>query len=250
MAGGGLTDSRFGVICVVTPKTCALFQSLALNPPGSLFGPGLSQESPGNGALLVLGASFKVDPQGEDPVSGGIEFDGGKFKELVLLLAARSTPETDPLMSRVKLNKLLYRIDFEAFRLLGRSVTGETYIKGEHGPMASRLPLMEDELGRRGYLGWGQDKRGDNTRKFPLALVASDESVFSARELGIIDSAIEELRAHGGRGAREWSHEQSVGWRLSTMMAEIPYEVDVIASERGPEKTVGRLRERVLNLSS
>ena len=36
----------------------------------------------------------------------------------------------------VKLNKLLYRADFEAFRLLGHPITGETYEKQEFGPVA------------------------------------------------------------------------------------------------------------------
>ena len=55
------------------------------------------------------------------------------------------------LMSRVKLNKLMYRADFESFRLLGRSMTGATYIKGEYGPMVKDLPDRETaEFSRTG----------------------------------------------------------------------------------------------------
>ena len=82
-------------------------------------------------------------------MAGRTEFSPGKFNELVLLLVHRSA--ADPRMSRVKLNKLLYWVDFEAFRRFGHSMSGATYLKGEHGPMAAELPARaEDELGRRG----------------------------------------------------------------------------------------------------
>src|SRR6266571_5370947 len=114
-------------------------------------------------------------------MAGRTEFDSGKFKELVLLLAARS--KDDPLMSRVKLNKLLYRSDFEAFRLLGHSITGASYIRGEHGPMAAELPRAEDELSARGYLTWELRPAGPYTQKAPIANELPDESQFSSEEL-------------------------------------------------------------------
>jgi len=71
-------------------------------------------------------------------LAGEREFNPAKFKELILMLAERSA--SDSRMSRVKLNKLLYLVDFESYRLLGRSMAGATYIKGKHGPMAAQLP--------------------------------------------------------------------------------------------------------------
>src|ERR1044072_1071528 len=123
-------------------------------------------------------------------MAGRTDFNNGKFKELVLLLAARSAD--DPRMSRVKLNKLLYLVDFEAYRLRGQSMTGATYIKGEHGPMAAQLPLAERELGERGYLAW--ERRGeDYPQKVPVAAEAPDESFFNDEELRIIEYALSAL---------------------------------------------------------
>jgi uncharacterized phage-associated protein len=181
-------------------------------------------------------------------MAGGTEFDGGKFKELVLLLAQRS--KDDPRMSRVKLNKLLYLADFEAFRLLGRSITGARYIKGEHGPMAAELPGAENELGRSGYLSWRREEAGPHTQKIPVATEPVDESQFSQAELKIIDTALAQLAGHGGRAVREWSHEESAGWRLAKDNEEIPYETTIIVSKPAPEKTLARLRARVLGGSS
>jgi hypothetical protein len=190
--------------------------------------------------------AYKLGRQKGSLMAGGKQFDSGKFKELILLLAARSA--NDPLMSRVKLNKLLYLVDFEAFRLLGQSITGARYIRGEHGPMAAQLPLAEEELGRRGLLRWRTEQAGPYEQKIPMADEGiADESLFTQPELDVIASALAQLAPHGGKGAREWSHEESAGWRLTKPDKEIPYETSVIASEPAPEQTLARLREHVLS---
>lgn len=174
-------------------------------------------------------------------MAGGIEFNGSKFKELVLLFAARSAD--DPLMSRVKLNKLLYRADFEAFRVLGSSISGATYMRGEHGPMAAELPVTEEELGRRGYLSWRLEEAGPHTQKVPVAEESPDESLFSPQELAIIEGTLNELTDLGGKGAREWSHRNSAGWNLVDDEAPIPYETAFVSMERPAESLFRRAKQ-------
>jgi hypothetical protein len=173
-------------------------------------------------------------------MSGGREFDWGKFKELVLLLAERSA--ADPLMSRVELTKLLYRIDFESYRLLGQSMTGATYIKGEHGPMAAELPVAEEELGRSGYLEWRIEQAGPYEQKVPVAKEKADKEKFSEAELEIIDAALAELAELGGKAASKWSHETSVGWRVMNPGEAIPYETALISAEPLDDSTLAALR--------
>jgi hypothetical protein len=175
-------------------------------------------------------------------MAGRTEFDGGKFKELVLLLTHRSAD--DPRMSRVKLNKLLYLTDFEAFRRLGRSITGATYVRGEHGPMAAELPGAEQELGQSGYLSWRIEPAGQYQQKIPMATEQPDASQFNEDELAIIDHALSELLPHGGKGAREWSHEESAGWNLVTEDGEpIPYETAFISMKRPDDSLFRRAKQ-------
>jgi hypothetical protein len=183
--------------------------------------------------------------KGKIEMAGRTEFDGGRFKELVLLLAERS--KDDPRMSRVKLNKLLYLVDFDAYRLLGHSLTGATYIKGEHGPMAAQLPLAEKELGERGYLGWRSEGEPPYTQKIPVALETADESRFTADELRIIEAALAQLADVGGGGARDWSHEESVGWNEVEDEEAIPYHSAVFSTEPIPDSDVERARELALS---
>lgn len=176
-------------------------------------------------------------------MAGGTEFNSGKFKELVLLLAARS--KNDPQMSRVKLNKLLYRSDFEAFRLLGRSITGATYIRGEHGPMAKQLPLAEKELGRNGLLSWKTEAAGPYERKIPTTEQGVDEKQFTTGEIAIVDATVAELAGLGGRGAREWSHETAVGWRVREDGDEIPYSSALLSLRELDDVALEALEQRL-----
>lgn len=169
------------------------------------------------------------------------ELNRGKFKELVLFLAERSGD--DPRMSRVKLNKLLYRADFEAYRILGSSITGATYLRGEHGPMAEYLPLAEEELGRAGLIGWRVDDTGTHDRKVPLAKQAADRSLFTPDELQLIERVLEELLPHGGRSVSEWSHKESAGWNLVKDNEPIPYSTAFISTKPIPAEDIERARE-------
>lgn len=178
-------------------------------------------------------------------MAGRTEFDNGKFKELVLLLAQRS--KDDPRMSRVKLNKLLYLVDFDAYRLLGHSVTGATYIKGEHGPMAAELPRAEKELGERGYLSWRTEGEEPYAQKIPVAAEEADEAQFTTGELQIIEAALISLADLGGGGARDWSHEESVGWNEVEDEEGIPYHSAVFSTEAIPAADVARARELALS---
>lgn len=175
-------------------------------------------------------------------MAGGIEFDGGKFKELVLLLAWRS--KNDPLMSRVKLNKLLYRTDFESFRLYGQSVTGATYVRGEFGPMARELPIAEDDLGREQLLTWETREAGPYEQHVPVALQAPDESKFSNRDLELADKSIAELAMHGGKGASDWSHRQSAGWQARKNGREIPYASAFVSTQPLSDEQMKRAMQR------
>jgi Protein of unknown function (DUF4065) len=174
-------------------------------------------------------------------MAGRVEFSSGKFKELVLLFTDRSAD--DPLMSRVKLNKLLYYADFEAYRRLGHAITGATYVKGEFGPMAAELPLAEEELGRAGYLTWRIDESGSHVRKIPVAREKPDEGQFAGEELDIVAEALFELKELGGAGARDWSHKNSAGWNLVEDEAPIPYSTAFISTEQIPSEDIDRARQ-------
>lgn len=73
-------------------------------------------------------------------MSGGRPFDRGRF----VVLAEYALSEYP--MSSEKLAWMMFRFDFEAYRRLGESITGATYLRGAHHPEVRELGI-----------GWFQD---------------------------------------------------------------------------------------------
>jgi len=148
---------------------------------------------------------------------GKQSFDRDKFKEMVLYFSVRSSELEDEGFGLVKLNMLLYRADFEAYRTLGHPITGETYERQEYGPIARDLPIVLDELGASGRLCWEHIPAGPHTRNVPRAMEGGgpDRTHFSEDELQVMERALKELASRGGKSASFWSHEQSAGWNLA-----------------------------------
>jgi hypothetical protein len=181
-------------------------------------------------------------------VAEGRKFDRGKFKELTLYLSRESLARGDEGFGMVKLNKLLYRIDFEGFRLFGAPPTGETYEKQEYGPVARDLPIILDELANEGRLNWQVIPRGPYERKVPTVRdeeeAQPDMSLFSEKERELIDGVLNELSAHDARSVSEWSHEESSGWQAAEIGQKIPYGTTFISTERLSDAQMKRAMQR------
>lgn len=148
-----------------------------------------------------------------------------KFKELLLYIALKC--ECDPNFGAVKLNKILFYSDFEAYVKTGRPITGQEYQRLNYGPAPRRLiplreALQEDgsiEIVKRSVDGFERHKH--ITRRDP------DLSQFSGLEISIVDTTIEMLWHESGRSVSEMSH-QTIGWQVTQNGETIPYQTALV----------------------
>lgn len=178
-------------------------------------------------------------------MAGNRVYDQTKFENLVLYLAERSREDVG--YGKIKLNKLLFRCDFEAFRLLGASITGEEYKHQDLGPVAAHLPSLLKRLANQNELVVEAVAAGPYTRQVPVPTGSrqADPSVFTEEELAIIDATLEELREHGGASVSRWSHEASVGWRVhSAPNALIPYSSALLSIRKLSDAAQAALQRR------
>ncbi len=184
-------------------------------------------------------------------MAGGRQYDQERFENLVLYLAERSADDLG--YGKVKLNKLLFRSDFEAYRLLGASITGEEYKAQELGPVAAHLPSLLRRFATRGVMTIHEVPAGPYTREVPLVVEGheANQGVFADEELAIVDRALEELRPHGAKSVSEWSHETSVGWRVKEAALRergraelIPYSSAPLSIRPLSERADAALRSR------
>ncbi len=150
------------------------------------------------------------------------ELNTTKLGELILYFARRGA--RDPAFGTTRLYKELFLADFWAYRELGRPITGETYLHLRHGPAPKHFRSVRSALVRSGKLRFAGVDVGGHIQKRPEAVAKPDTSLFSEKELDIIERAANELAGLSAKEVSEWSHERP-GWRVTGDHQEIPYEM-------------------------
>jgi hypothetical protein len=168
------------------------------------------------------------------------KIDDGKFKDLLLYVAQQLAD--DPNFGETKLNKALYFSDVEAYRYLGKPITGAEYQRNRFGPTARVFTILRDQLIRDGWLRTEKRRVIDYEESVPIAVGEPNLSRFTEAELEIIDRVIAELRAYSNIGASDLSHERSAGWRAHKQGETIPYFTWLIDPEPADDEAVAFLR--------
>lgn len=153
------------------------------------------------------------------------------LKEMIVLLARHDTVRD---LGETKLAKLLYFIDAEAVRELGRSITGADYIKHEHGPMPSRQDRAIKQLSRaRDIDVTKQTLHGKELHR----VAASREprrDLFSHEELQIVEAVVRKLGKWTAAELSDRSH-QEIAWRDARYLDKLDPALIPYGSEEDPE---------------
>jgi uncharacterized phage-associated protein len=152
-----------------------------------------------------------------------------KLGEMLLHIAQKSA--NDPKFGAVKLNKLVFFSDCVSFIQTGKTITGSKFMRLGKGPVPKRLVPVREKLiaEKRAAVqkkplvsGWEQHR-----------LVALDsprlDSLFTAGEITLVDSIIEELKNHTADEISDLSHAMPA-WNIANDKEEIPIESAFILS--------------------
>ena len=113
-----------------------------------------------------------------------VEYDSEKFKQLYFYILKNGLKGKN--VTKTKLAKLFYLIDFTYYYLYGKSITGASYYRNHYGPLAKNFLSITDEYFDKGLI---------NIDVFDLAQLISLSSfnneinfdIFSDKEKEIID---------------------------------------------------------------
>lgn len=153
------------------------------------------------------------------------------LRELIVHIASLS--DRDESFGAVKLNKLLFRMDFDSYLLWGKPLTGVDYFALENGPaprpMKRLLKMMESKgdiaIRRSDYFG------RDQNRVLPLRTAELGDR-FSVEELNLIVRVVHFYWGRSGTSLSTESHE-FMGWALAKREETIPYDVALVG-DRDP----------------
>ena len=127
----------------------------------------------------------------------------GKYKELILFFI-----EKIPNVGKLKLNKLLYYVDFDHFEKNEKSITGEEYVRWEKGPVPSNVQSIIKEMKENGDIKLYAQKMPSayKDKQCLRALRPHNPSVFTVKELETICEVVEKWRYHSGTEMMHSSH--------------------------------------------
>jgi hypothetical protein len=148
-----------------------------------------------------------------------------RLKELILHIARQS--EDDEAFGAVKLNKILFVADFDAYIKYGKSISGQEYFALEHGPAPRRLkPVLDEMIERREAAEREDDFHGYRQRRV-FALREADLKQFEAEEIALVDHIIRDLRGVTGSQLSRASH-RFLGWKVAAEREVIPYSAGLV----------------------
>ena len=145
-----------------------------------------------------------------------------KLKQLILYIAFRTKDALN--FGATKINKVLARSDFAAFRELGTKLTEFRYQKNEYGPTLRAFMPVTAEMVSENLVKWEERSVGSVHENRLLALVEPDMQAFSPEEVELVDREIE--RAWNAT-AREVSDEEhcTAAWYATRMNETVKPEL-------------------------
>src|SRR3954469_10057092 len=91
-----------------------------------------------------------------------------KFRELILYISQRC--EQDPNFGKTKLNKILFYSDFLTYAHTGEPITGQEYMRIQHGPGPRKLKPTLVDMKEKGDLEVRRERKHDLHQERVVAL--------------------------------------------------------------------------------
>lgn len=179
------------------------------------------------------GLTFRVDlPGGQN-----------RLKQMILYVSERSAKAAR--FGLIKLNKIIWKADFDSFAERSVPVTGRAYNRQKYGPVANEMPPVHSEMLRDGHISIERVDFGDGiVEKRTIAQCAPQLALFTAEDLKFVDASISYYWHRTGEEASDDSH--GVAWSTRRNGEAMPYESAYLSDlTLGPSQRL-RLEDRML----
>ena len=150
-----------------------------------------------------------------------------KLKALVHYICSKCPDRS--LLGATKLNKILWYADAISLETRGESITRETYVKRQFGPVPKHILQVIDKLEDEDAIAVKSTPFHNYEKKEFVSLKKPDISMFSPDEISLIDDVIREICFnHTATSISLASHDRI--WELAEIGDELPLET-IFASE-------------------
>jgi uncharacterized phage-associated protein len=170
------------------------------------------------------------------------EVNVDKYLEALRFLLDEHRGANNPHLGKVKLMKLLYYADFDHYFRHGASITGDTYVKLEYGPVPRHGQHMLDKLQERKLLDVGEEPVFDYVRNsYRLRQPLAEIQHLTEDEMQTLADVVGKWKNHTREEIVTASHGDPP-WIMADYGEEIPYELvfyrENVAGSRDEEPEV------------
>jgi hypothetical protein len=153
-----------------------------------------------------------------------VELPGGqdRLRSLVIYVSAKC--EQAERFGLVKLNKILWKADFESYADRGRPVTGRPYQRLPEGPAPREMPRILSDLNRDQIIWFDFTDFGDGIiEQRPRTTTRFNPGDLTPADMRYVDAAIEHYWDKTGREASDDSH--GIAWEVQNNGEPMFYEL-------------------------
>ncbi len=151
------------------------------------------------------------------------EQDLDKLIEAALYLGERS--ENDPYFGVSKLVRLLYYSDCAAYMLLGRPITGTTYLHFPHGPYPENWHQARVKMEQTGAVTVLRDQHAQGYHHYGLLTNRpADREVLAPKELAEMDAQLERFAGYSAAAIEDYSRYEAA-WLATEDGQAMAYEL-------------------------
>lgn len=172
------------------------------------------------------------------------ELPGGqnRLRQLILYVAqqCRGTGR----FGGIKLNKILWKADFDSFAARQVPVTGRRYQREKFGPVPKEMLPLHRDMQREGIIRVDQVDFGDDiVENRTVPLVSPDLSLFTPEDIAFVDTAILYYWNMTGMETSDDSH--GVAWRTRANGEPMPYEAAFLSDHPLSPRQRHRIARRI-----
>jgi hypothetical protein len=159
-----------------------------------------------------------------------VELAGGRdrLREMILYVAERCAEAT--YFGAVKLNKIIWKADFDSFAARRVPITGREYRRRRLGPAAVEMLPIHRRMQQDALIRVDRRDLGDGYIEHrTIALVKPNLTLFDADDLGYVDASIRHYWDMTGSESSDESH--GVAWSTRHDDDPMPYELAFLSDE-------------------
>jgi hypothetical protein len=152
----------------------------------------------------------------------------GRIRQMILYVARKC--ESAQYFGAIKLNKIIWKADFDAYAARRKPITGREYRRRYFGPALREMLPVHREMQREGLIRVDLRDLGDGfVEQRTVALSEADLRWFDQEDLSFVNAAIQYYWDKTGTEASDDSH--GAAWRTRKDNDPMPYELAFLSDE-------------------